>query len=148
MGLGQTSLGNNGLRKMFASSNTAYPSRKSLQKTSNIIMGNNGLWKILASANTPPPSGKSLQKTSNIVMAKVDKLNEVDMSRRCRQLVDISRLHGSKSPHDIPVQCEGTSLIHCTQKLAKRCSSQRNKLCTPLLRMSLKAADHKNGYRE
>ena len=78
MGLGQTSLGNNGLRKMFASSNTAYPSRK------------------------------SLQKTSNIVMAKVDKLNEVDMSRRCRQLVDISRLHGSKSPHDIPVQCEGT----------------------------------------
>ena len=66
-----------------------------------------GLGKCLASANTPPPSRKSLQKTSNKAMAKVEKLNEADMSRRCRQLVDIIRLRGSKSPHSIPVQCDG-----------------------------------------
>ena len=40
-------------------------------------------------------------------MAKVEKLDEADMSHRCRQLLDINRLHGSKSPHTIPVQCFG-----------------------------------------
>ena len=40
-------------------------------------------------------------------MAKVEKLDEADMSHRCRQLLDINRLHGSKSPHAIPVQCDG-----------------------------------------
>ena len=45
---------------------------------SNVI----GLRKILVTANTAPPSRKSLQKTSNIVMAKAEKLNEADMSRR------------------------------------------------------------------
>ena len=33
-------------------------------------------------------------------------LNEADMSRWCRQLADINRLLGSKSPHAIPVQCD------------------------------------------
>ena len=47
---------------------------------------------------------KSLQKTSNLVTTKVEKFNETDMSRRCCQLVDISRLRGSKIPHGIPVQ--------------------------------------------
>ena len=56
---------------------------------SQTSLGNNGLWKILASANTPPPSRKSLQKTTNIVMVKVGMLNEADTSHRCRQLVDI-----------------------------------------------------------
>ena len=76
---------------------------------SQTSLGNNviGLRKTLVSANTPPPSKKSLQKTSNIVMAKVEKLNEADMSRRCCQLVDIIRLRRSKSPHAIPVQCVG-----------------------------------------
>ena len=68
------------------------------------FLGNNGLRKILASANTPPPSCKSLQKTSNIVMAKAEKLKEADMSRRCHQLVDINHPSGSKSPHAISVQ--------------------------------------------
>ena len=74
---------------------------------SQTSLGNNGLKKILAFANTPPPSRKSLQKTSNIVMAKVEKLNKADMSRRCRQLVVTIRLRGSKYPHAIPVQCDG-----------------------------------------
>ena len=38
---------------------------------SQTSLGYNELRKILASANTPPPSRKSLQKTSNIVMVKV-----------------------------------------------------------------------------
>ena len=59
---------------------------------SQTSLGNNGLRKSLASANTPTPSRKSLQKTSYIVMAMVEKLNEADMSRRCCQLVDIIRL--------------------------------------------------------
>ena len=75
---------------------------------SQTFLGNNGLRKILAFINTPPSSRKSLQKTSNIVMAEVVNLNKVDMSPRCHQLVDINRLCGSKSPHAIPVQCEGT----------------------------------------
>ena len=66
---------------------------------SQTSLGNNGLKKILASANTSPPSRKSLQKTSNIVMARVGKLNEADMSRRGCQLVDINRLRGSKYLH-------------------------------------------------
>ena len=74
---------------------------------SQTSLGNNGLRKILASANTPLPSGKSLQKTSNIAMAKVEKLNEADMSRRCGQLVEINCLYGSKSPHAVLVQCDG-----------------------------------------
>ena len=40
-------------------------------------------------------------------MAKVKKLNESDMSRKCRQLLDIYRLRGNKYPHAIPVQCDG-----------------------------------------
>ena len=48
---------------------------------SQTSLGNNGLRKILVSANTLPPSRKSLQKTTNIVMARVEKLNEADMSR-------------------------------------------------------------------
>ena len=40
-------------------------------------------------------------------MTKVGMLNEADMSRRCRQLVDINRLvRGSNYTHDIPVQCD------------------------------------------
>ena len=69
-------------------------------------LGNNWLRKTLASANTPPPSRKSLQKTTNIVMTKVEKLNEADMCRRCRQLVDINCLCGSISPYAVPVQCD------------------------------------------
>ena len=74
---------------------------------SQTYLGNNGLRKILASANTPPSSRISLQKTSNIVMAEVVNPNKVDMSPRCHQLVDINRLCGSNSPHAIPVQCVG-----------------------------------------
>ena len=75
---------------------------------SQTFLGNTGLRKILAFVNTPPSSRKSLQKTSNIVMAEVVNLNKVDMNPRCHQLEDINRLCGSKSTHAIPVQCEGT----------------------------------------
>ena len=105
-------------------------------------LGNYGLRKIPVSANTPPPSKKSLQKTSNIVMGKVEMLNVADMSRRCRQLVDINRLRGSNYPHVIPVQCD--ELIHCTRGLARHRSSRWNKLCTPLLRMSPRGGRSKN----
>ena len=74
---------------------------------SQTCLGNNWLRKILASANTPPSSRKSLQKTSNKVMAEVVNLNKDDTSRRCHQLVDTNRLRGSKSPHAIPVHCDG-----------------------------------------
>ena len=47
---------------------------------SQTFLGNNGLRIVLVSANTPPPSKKSLQKTSNILMVTVDKFNEADMS--------------------------------------------------------------------
>ena len=74
---------------------------------SQTSLGNKGLKEILASANTLPPSRKFLQNTSNMVMAKVEKLNVADMSRRCRQLVDINLLRGSKSARTVLVQCDG-----------------------------------------
>ncbi|XP_062577982.1 uncharacterized protein LOC134239870, partial [Saccostrea cucullata] len=70
-------------------------------------IGNDGMRKILLSTNTPPPSRKSLQKTSNKIMPLIETLNEADMSNRCRQLVDVNTLRGSDSPHAIPVQCDG-----------------------------------------
>ena len=55
-------------------------------------LGNNGLRKILASANTPTPCRKSLQKTSNIVMTKVEtKVETHNEAVMNRQLVDINR---------------------------------------------------------
>ena len=57
---------------------------------SQTFLGINGLRKILASAKTPPSSHKSLQKTSIIVMANVEKLNESNMSGGYNQLVDIN----------------------------------------------------------
>ena len=92
-----------------------------------------GLRKILVSANTPLPSRKSLQKTSNIVMAKVEMLN---MSHRCRQVVDINHLRGSYLHTPSLYSLLACTIIHCTQELARRSSSRRHKLCTPLLRMS------------
>ena len=70
-------------------------------------LGNDGLRKILLSANTPPPSRKSLQKASNKVLAKIETLNKEDMSHRCRQLVDVNTLRGHESPHTISVQGDG-----------------------------------------
>ena len=69
---------------------------------------------------------KSLQKTSNLVRAKVEKLNEADMSRRFCQLVDINRLRESKFPHGIPVQYMSytCTTIHCTQGLAFQSATQ------------------------
>ena len=103
---------------------------------SQTSLGNNGLKKILAFANTPPPSRKSLQKTSNIVMAKVEKLNEADMSRRCRQLVDTNRLRGSKSPHAIPVECDGIYNNPLYSGIGETPFHNTHKLCTSLLRIS------------
>ena len=40
-------------------------------------------------------------------MVKAEKLKEADMSRRCRQQVDINHPRGSKSPHAISVECDG-----------------------------------------
>ena len=70
---------------------------------SQTYLGKIGLRKILASADTPPPSRKSLQKTSNIVMAKVQKLNEsnIPVSRGYNQLVDINCLLANKSSQAI-----------------------------------------------
>ena len=41
-------------------------------------LGNDGMRKILLSTNTPPPSFKFLQKTSNKVMAILESVNEAD----------------------------------------------------------------------
>ena len=106
---------------------------------SQTCLGNNGLRKILASANTPPPSRKSLQKTSIIVMANVEKLNESNMSGGYNQLVDINCLRANKSSHAIHEQCDGMYNNPQYSGLARRCSSPRHKLCTPLVRMSSKS---------
>ena len=116
---------------------------------SQTSLGNNGLRKILASANTPPPSCKSLQKTSNIVMAKAEKLKEADMSHRCRQLVDINHPRGSKSPHDISVQCDGMY----NNPLYSRIRETPFEMATQTVYSfaegcHLKAADHKKGDKE
>ena len=68
---------------------------------SQTFLGINGLRKILASAKTPPSSHKSLQKTSNIVMANVEKLNESNISHGYNQLVHINCLRANKSSHAI-----------------------------------------------
>ena len=70
-------------------------------------LGNDGIWKILLSTNTPAPSRKTLQKSSNTVMSLIKALNESDMSRRCRQLVDVNTLRGCDSPNAVAVQCDG-----------------------------------------
>uniref|UniRef100_K1Q240 Mutator-like transposase domain-containing protein n=1 Tax=Magallana gigas TaxID=29159 RepID=K1Q240_MAGGI len=70
-------------------------------------LGNDGMRKILLSTNTPAPSRKSLQKTSNKVLAKIKTLNTADMSRRCRQLADVNPIRGQVSPQSIDVQCDG-----------------------------------------
>lgn len=70
-------------------------------------LGNDGLRKILLATNTPPPSRKSLQKSSNEVLAKIEDINDEDMRRRCRQLVEVNTLRGDDSPHTIAVQSDG-----------------------------------------
>lgn len=70
-------------------------------------VGNDGMRKILLSTNTPPPARRSLQKASNKVLPLIQNLNEADMSDRCHRLVDVNTLRGYESPHAIPVQCDG-----------------------------------------
>ena len=71
-------------------------------------LGINGMRKSLLSTNTPPPSRKSLQKTSNKGMAMIESVNEADMSHRCLHLVDVNfhrgsdcLLYTSPSPRDL-----------------------------------------------
>lgn len=99
---------------LFKEVETSAPGRKpatlnySLQVgLSQTPLGNDGMRKILLSTNTPAPSRKSLQKTSNKVLAKIETLNTTDMSRRCRQLVDVNTVRGHESPQSIDVQCDG-----------------------------------------
>lgn len=99
---------------LFTEVETSAPGRKpaslnySLQVgLSQTPLGNDGMRKILLSTNTPAPSRKSLQKTSNKVLAKIETLNTADMSRRCRQLVDVNTIRGQESPQSIDVQCDG-----------------------------------------
>ena len=40
-------------------------------------------------------------------MPLIEALNESDMSRRCRQLVDVNTLGGCDSPNAVFVQCDG-----------------------------------------
>lgn len=40
-------------------------------------------------------------------MAKIETLNTANMSRRCRQLVDVNTIRGHESPQSIDVQCDG-----------------------------------------
>ena len=70
-------------------------------------LGNDGMRKILLSTNTPAPSRKALQKSSNTVMPliHVEALNESDM--RCRQVGDVNTLRGCESPNAVAVQCHG-----------------------------------------
>lgn len=65
---------------------------------SQTLLGNDGMKKILLSTNTPAPSCKSMQKTSNRVLAKIETLNTFNMRCRCRQLDDVNVVRGHKSP--------------------------------------------------
>ena len=40
-------------------------------------------------------------------MHLIEALNESDMSRRCRQLVDVNTLRGCESPNAVAIQCDG-----------------------------------------
>ena len=100
--------------KLYQEVDTKAPGRKAatsnlgLQiRLSQTTLGNDGMRKVLLSTNTPAPSRKALQKSSNTVMPLIEALNESDMSRRCRQLVDVNTLRGCDSPNAVAVQCDG-----------------------------------------
>ena len=98
-------------------------------------IGNDGMRKILLSINTTPPTRKSLQKTSNKIMPIIENLNEADMSNRCRQLVDVNTLRGSDSPLPSPYSAMACTITPCTRGWVRHPSSRRHRLCTHSLKM-------------
>lgn len=94
----------------FTEVETSAPGRKPVAQNYSLLvglsqkpLGNDGMGKILLSANTPAPFCKSLQnKNSSKVLAQIETLNIVDMSRICRQLVDVNTTREQESP-----QCDG-----------------------------------------
>lgn len=66
-----------------------------------------GLRKICLSANIPAPSSTCLQKSANKVCDKIKSINEADMKRRRQRLIQVNKLRGLENPNEINVQCDG-----------------------------------------
>lgn len=63
-------------------------------------LGNDGMWKMFPSTNTPANSALQKSSTCNTLIPQIEALNESDMCCRFSQLVGVQISRGSKSPND------------------------------------------------
>ncbi|CAG2207354.1 unnamed protein product [Mytilus edulis] len=63
--------------------------------------------KILLGTNSVAPSAKGLQKRANAVLPKIKEINESDMKRLRKRLINIKKLRGAENPSAVSLQGDG-----------------------------------------